>query len=286
MWKRAGRGRPSAAEMGRAGAPWACAVVLLAVWGAAGGQGSGPDEAARRGLAVATEVERRDAGFGAYEAEGLLTNRKPGGGASEHEFVMITVEIEGDGDRRLIHIRRPPALRGMAFLAHAHALRPDDLWLALPGEGRVRRIASRKRTGRFLGSEFTLEDLAPFQVEKYRYRYLREEPCGDGRRCHVVENVPRYAYSGYSRQVEWVDREIYQPRRIEYYNRAGVRVKVLEFWDYRRFEGRWWRPMRMRMSNLRTGARSDIVWRQYRFGAGYRPDDLTPLAFRELVAEP
>ncbi len=286
MWRRTGPGRPSAAEGRRLGAPWACAVALLSIWGVAGAQGDHAEEAARRGLAVAMEVERRDAGFGDYEAEGTLVNRRRGSTGTEHEFLMITVEMRGDGDRRLIHIRRPVALRGMAFLAHAHALRPDDLWLALPGEGRVRRIASRKRTGRFLGSEFTLEDLAPFQVEKFRYRYLGEETCGEGRRCHVVENVPRYAHSGYSRQVEWIDREIYQPRRIEYYNRAGVRVKVLEFWGYRRFEGRWWRPMRMRMSNLRTGAASDIVWRQYRFGAGHGPDDLTPLAFRELVAEP
>ena len=38
---------------------------------------------------------------------------------------------------------------------------------------RVKRIASKNRSGPFLGSEFSFEDFSFQEVEKYEYEYLR-----------------------------------------------------------------------------------------------------------------
>ena len=40
-----------------------------------------------------------------------------------------------------------------------------------------------------MGSEFSYEDLSPPEVEKFTYRYLRDEPCGD-LTCTVCERFP------------------------------------------------------------------------------------------------
>jgi len=88
-----------------------------------------------------------------------------------------------------------------------HALTPDDQWLYLPALKRLKRISSRKKSGPFMGSEFAYEDMSSQEVEKYRYKWLRDETV-EGRDAYVVERRPTYEYSGYTRQIVWIDKEI------------------------------------------------------------------------------
>ncbi len=52
----------------------------------------------------------------------------------------------------------------------------------------------------FVGSEFAFEDFTGLELNKYEYRYLKEEACGD-MTCDVVERKPLYEHAGYSRQI-------------------------------------------------------------------------------------
>jgi hypothetical protein len=231
-----------------------------------------------KGLALAMETERRDAGFGDIVARGEIVNRIGEGRENRRSFEMVTVEVQDDGDRRFVRVDAPASMKGTMFLSHAHALEADDVWVLLPRSSRMRRVSAQDKTGRFLNSELTLEDISPWQVEKYAYRYLGEEDCdphGEAQ-CFLVENTPRYQHSGYSRQLEWLDKEMYQPRRIEYYDQADRLVKVLEFSKYALFGGKHWRPMYMKMTNVQSRAESEIFWRDYRVGSGYSPVDLAP----------
>ena len=137
-------------------------------------------------------------------------------------------------------------------MSHGQLTREDDQWLYLPALKRVKKIASRNRSGPFLGSEFSYEDLSTQEVEKYRYRFLRQEACGDGQ-CFVVERRPGPAiFSGYQRQVYWIDTEEYRTRKVDYYNRGDRLTKTLTASDYRRYpvgETGIWKAGRMLMNN-------------------------------------
>jgi hypothetical protein len=67
---------------------------------------------------------------------------------------------------------------------------PDELWSeTVPGaprrtvrmiaghlhNKRVKRISSGNKSGPFVGSEFAYEDLVSQEVDKYEYRWLRDE---------------------------------------------------------------------------------------------------------------
>ena len=52
-----------------------------------------------------------------------------------------------------------------------------------------------------MGSEFAFEDIGSQEIEKFRYRYLQEEPCGEGYQCHAIERIPQYENSGYTRKL-------------------------------------------------------------------------------------
>ena len=89
-------------------------------------------------------------------------------------------------------------MAGTALLSHTKILAADDQWLFLPALQLVKRISSANKSGPFVGSEFAYEDLASQELDKYDYRFLGEQPCGD-LTCYVVERVPAYENSGYTK---------------------------------------------------------------------------------------
>jgi hypothetical protein len=175
----------------------------------------------------------------------------------------------------------PPDVAGTALLSHSRILEPDDQWLYLPALKRVKRISSVNKSGPFVGSEFAFEDLTALELGKFDYRHLGEEPCGE-RRCDVVERVPRYEHSGYSRQKAWIDGEVFQVRKVEYYDRKDTLLKTLTLSGYRRYEEGWWRAHRLSMVNHVTGKETDLVYSDYEFGLGLGEDDFARGALERL----
>lgn len=225
-----------------------------------------PDPVAQ-GLAIAQEADRRDRGWGDERAtlEMVLRNRQ--GQESRRTLAISKLEVDGDGDRSLTIFDTPRDVAGTALLTYSHALKPDEQWLYLPALKRVKRIASANKSGPFVGSEFAYEDLGSNEVEQYAYRWLRDEAL-DGRPCFVVEQRPRYPYSGYTRRIVWLDREIYQPLKVEFRDRKDAPLKTLTVQGYTQHLGQYWRPSSMAMINHQTGKSTTLVWREYRFRTG------------------
>lgn len=225
-----------------------------------------PDPAAQ-GLAIAQEADRRDRGWGDERAmlEMVLRNRQ--GQESRRTLEIAKLETDGDGDRSLTVFDTPRDVAGTALLTYSHALAPDEQWLYLPALKRVKRIASANKSGPFVGSEFAYEDLGSNEVEKYEYRWLRDEEL-DGRACFVVEQRPRYPHSGYTRRVVWLDRAIYQPVKVEFHDRKDALLKTLSVAGYVEHLGQYWRPTSMAMLNHQTGKSTTLAWREYRFRTG------------------
>lgn len=248
------------------------ALMLCACVAAAPAAAETPEE---KGLNIALETERRDAGFGDYVVEGEMTLISAAGERATRVMEMKTLEVTGDGDKRLVTFSRPQDVRGTVSLTYSHGLQPDDQWIFLPALGRTKRLAARDKTGSFVGSEFAFEDIGSWEVKKYRYRWLRDEVV-DGIDCYVVENTPAYEFSGYSRQEEWVRKDIYHPHKIVYYDTNGRLLKTLHFRDYAQYQGKYWRPAEMVMENHQNNNRSIIQWSNYRFGTGLTDADFQP----------
>ena len=220
-----------------------------------------------RGLAIAREADRRDTGWSDQRAELEMVLRNRSGDQSTRELRISTLEVSGDGDKSLSIFDSPGDVKGTAFLSFTHSTRPDDQWLYLPALKRVKRISSANKSGPFVGSEFAYEDLTSQEVDRYTYRYLRDEAV-DGHPCFVMERYPTYEHSGYARQVVWMDQQMYQPRKVDFYDRKNALLKTLSFHEYQQYLGRYWRAARMEMLNHQTGKSTSLAWSNYRFGTG------------------
>ena len=137
----------------------------------------------------------------------------------------------------------------------------------MPARRRTKRIASSDRSGRFVGTEYSYEDLAGDQLEDFSYRYIRLDAV-DGRPAHLIERIPRNPSSEYSRQETWVDTGNNQVVKAKLYDRKGRHVKTLLVQDWRKYNGRYWRPHRMRMTHIPSGRSTEMVASTYRIGIG------------------
>ena len=223
--------------------------------------------AEEKGLLIAVEADKRDTGWVDQTAdlEMILTNKH---GESSHRTMRLkTLEVDGDGDKSLTIFDNPKDIKGTAFLSHTHALKPDDQWLYLPALKRIKRISSANKSGPFVGSEFAYEDLSSQELEKYTYKWLRDEAI-NGHDVFVIERFPQYKNSGYTRQISWIDKDMYQSRKVEFYDRKNSLLKTLVFSDYEQYLDKFWRPGKMEMVNHLTGKRTDLIWKNLQYNNG------------------
>ncbi len=225
-----------------------------------------------RGLAIAVEMDQRDTGWGDQSSDMVMILRNQQGDESTRQIRNQTLEVEGDGDKSLTIFDEPLDVKGTAFLSYTHPVTPDDQWLYLPALKRVKRISSQNKSGPFMGSEFAYEDLTSQEVEKYTYKYLRDEPL-NGKDCFVIERYPQYEHSGYTHQVVWVDKTIWRPLKVEFYDRKQSQLKTLEMRNYQQYQDKFWRPDEMYMENHQTGKNTTLKWTNYVFGKGLTDRD-------------
>lgn len=250
-------------------------ALLMVLLGAAALAPLAAHADAERGLAIAREMKARDRGFGDSAATMNMVLIDAGGGETLRELRVKTLEGRGDGDKLFALFKTPADVRGTVFLSHTHPDRPDDQWLYLPALKRVKRIAPANKTSPFMGSEFSYEDLALAEVEKYTYAY-RGDKSYEGAARLLLERIPVDAESGYSRQLVWVDQKRYVPLRIEYFDRRGEKMKTLTLRDYRQYLGRHWRAHEARMENHQSDKRTILRSQDIRFRQGLSEQDFLP----------
>ena len=227
---------------------------------------------AEKGLAIAEEVDKRDSSWSDQTSTMRMILHNRNGDESSREIRNRLLEVQDDGDKTLIIFDEPNDIKGTAFLSFTHAAIPDEQWLYLPALKRIKRISSNNKSGPFMGSEFSYEDINSQEVNKYTYTYLRDEQV-EGRDNFVNENKPTYEHSGYTRMQVWIDKEYYQPVKIEYYDRKNELLKTLSYKGYKQYAGRYWRPDVMEMVNHQNGKSTRLEWRDYKFSTGLTDRD-------------
>ncbi|MCP5368212.1 MAG: outer membrane lipoprotein-sorting protein [Hyphomicrobiales bacterium] len=237
-----------------------------------------------KGLRIAKEADVSDAGFADFTANGKMILRNKQGKESTREFKGWTLEVSDDGDKSMNMFTEPRDVKGTALLTWNHKQGDDDQWLYLPVLKRVKRISSSNKTGSYVGSEFSYEDLTSPEVEKYTYKWLREEPCPvkPELTCNVMERYPTDKESGYSKQIAWLEKETYRGYKVDYYDRKDTFLKTLTFHDYNKYADKHWRPGKMMMVNHQTGKSTDMLWTDYQFKTGLSDGDFKSTRLKNL----
>ncbi|MCG7537514.1 outer membrane lipoprotein-sorting protein [Pseudoalteromonas sp. OOF1S-7] len=225
-----------------------------------------------KGMQIALEQKARNSGWNSSYSEFKMVLQSKTGDKSTREMRLKTLEVDNDGDKSLIVFDRPNDVKGTVFLNHSHINDADEQWLYLPALKRTKTIASRNKSGPFVGSEFSFEDLASFEVGKYQFTYLGEDTIAD-RKVYKVEQVPVDKFSGYKKRIAWIDSQRYIPLKIEFFDRKGSALKTLTMTDYQLYLDKYWRSHHMLMDNHQTGKSTTLITEKFEFNIDLRVQD-------------
>ena len=229
-------------------------------------------EAEKLGLEISTEAKFRDTGWNDNTSDMLMLLRNKQGQESIREIKTKTLELLNDGDKSLTIFNKPRDVKGTSFLSFSHPVANDDQWLYLPSLKRVKRISSRNKSGPFMGSEFSFEDLSSFEIEKYNYNYLGDETI-NGLDSYMVEQFPVDENSGYTRRIVWLDKAEYRVQKIDFYDRKNSLLKTLSYNSYKQYLDKFWRADSALMVNHQSGKSTELKWDNYAFKTGLVDSD-------------
>jgi outer membrane lipoprotein-sorting protein len=219
------------------------------------------------GRSIFVTQDEMDRGYQDARVEMSMILINAAGEESQRQMFYHSLEVMEDGDKTLIVFQHPRDIKGTGLLTFEHIQREDDQWLYLPALKRVKRIASKNKSGSFVGSEFAYEDISSNEPDKYDYRYLREDKY-DNLDVWIVERYPKDPNSGYTRIISWVDQSNHQTVKEEFFDRKDAPLKIQFNNENTRYLDKYWRPTEIVMENLQTKKRSILRFQNWRFRQG------------------
>ena len=221
---------------------------------------------AMSGLEIAKKADEVTSGFESSISTMQMIMINSAGQKTVRDMRGKTLEKEG-GDKSLMEFLSPADVKGTKLLTYQHVNKDDDQWLYLPALKRIKRISSRNKTGSFMGSEFSYEDISAQEVEKYTYPgETQEVPCGD-KTCYKGERIPKDKLSGYTKQITWIDKENFLVQKVEYFDRKKALIKTAIFSDYKKIDGIW-RVGKIDMKNHQNDKETILIWVDDKVKAG------------------
>ncbi len=218
-----------------------------------------------KGIQIAEAADAADAGYGSYSVNLKMLLKNANGQESSREMRSKTLEMTDDGDKSLITFDSPRDVKGTAMLTFSHKTDSDDQWLFLPSIKRVKRISSSNKSGPFMGSEFSYEDLGSQEVEKYTYKFIEESKL-NGTKVAVVERYPVDKKSGYSKHLAYynLDKE-YRMEKLEFFDRKGSLLKTMTYIDYKKYKEKHWRADEIYVVNHQSNKETRLLFENYNF---------------------
>ncbi|WP_296315516.1 outer membrane lipoprotein-sorting protein [Winogradskyella sp. UBA3174] len=248
-------------------------ILAFAILGTLGIHAQTAEE---RGLEIAKAAEQADLGFNSSTVDLKMTLKNKNGQTSERDLTTKTLELTEDGDKSLIVFNSPKDVKGTATLTFTHKTVSDDQWLFLPSIKRVKRISSNNKSGPFVGSEFAYEDLSSQEVEKYTYKFLKENGS-----LLIVEQDPLDPKSGYTKRVVTYNKDKgYRVEKIDFYDRKGSLLKTLTYSDYKQYKNKFWRAGVFNMVNVQSNKETRLEFTNYNFEVNLADEDFSQVALK------
>jgi hypothetical protein len=217
-------------------------------------------------LEIAQKADEVTDGFGSSIAKTEMILINASGQKSVRELEIKTLEGE-NGDKSISTFLTPADVKGTKTLTHEHIDRDDDQWLYLPALKRVKRIASSNKSGSFMGSEFSYEDIGNQHYNKFTYGDKVEEVDLNGVKCYKGVRIPKDENSGYTKEVSWVAKDSFLLQRVDYYDRKSELLKTAIFSDYKLIDGVW-RVGKIEMKNYQNDKSTILIWKEDKVHAG------------------
>ena len=220
------------------------ALAALVAWTSLGGKA----EADPKGMKVLKMYEACFVMFKDQIIKEKFVIKEPGGDK------VIKFTLYNKGDKRLIKFTYPGDVKGQMVLMRGK----NSMYIYLPAYKRVRRIAGHVRNQGFMGSDFTLDDMA---IGKWSPEYDPTLVKEDARYWYLVLKAKPGRKLAYPKLKMRILKSNHEADRIEYYSGSGRKLRTAEFlnWTCHRPGNRYCAPSRIVMTDHRRGNHKTVL---------------------------
>jgi outer membrane lipoprotein-sorting protein len=185
------------------------------------------------------------------------------------EEIREAVIYQKGTDKRMMRFTAPASQAGIAVLS----LPNDVMYMYLPAFGRERRIASSAKNQNFAGTDFSYDDMESVMFsEKYKSRLIKTEDT-----VFVLELTPK-GRSDYSKVVAAVNKTHFYPEVMEYYDKAGNKIKEAKY-TFEKVD-KYWNASEIEMTDLKKNHKTKMIMSEVKYDTGLSDDEFT---VRKLV---
>lgn len=189
-------------------------------------------------------------------------------------------KLEGNsGDKSIITFLYPLDIKGTKLLSDEKIGSDDKQWLYLPALKRTKRISSRNKSGSFMASEFSYEDISSQNYKNYTYKGVAKLTSKDKKEYYQITRIPKDKNSGYSKQIVYVDTKSFLASFGEYYDKQNRLLKKVQFLEYQDINGIQ-RIKKMNMINVQNGKSSMLIWDEDKIGQSVKKKEFSKRALR------
>jgi hypothetical protein len=197
------------------------------------------------------------------------------GHGNKKRFTYRRIGAVGDS-KTLVIFTDPQEVRGVALLSINRTGVADRQFLYTPGTQRVRSVPAQERSARFIGSDFTYEDIAERVLDDFTYRLLGSDESIDGHKTYKIEATPADpARSQYKFVYYWIAQDVPVILFAEMYDANGTKIRTLHASDLKRESGIWG-ARHTEMDSVQEGTRTVLTIDQVKFNAGLDEKLFTP----------
>ncbi|NGP75738.1 outer membrane lipoprotein-sorting protein [Balneolaceae bacterium YR4-1] len=224
-------------------------LLLFLIPSFVGAQNIEDDPEARK---IFEEVDQRRNKINSEQADMRMVIFDSRGNTRERDLLSFSMN-DGEISKSLLIFESPANVRGTAFLSISEGSEEVQK-LYLPALGQIQIISAAEKGDRFMGSDFTYEDLGDQDPEDYEFELRSKSDSTYVLRAEKTESS-EYNYLNF-----YIDPERYVLQKIEYFNDDGQMIKRLEASGYSEVLDEVWQPGKMIMYDLRNDRKTELSW--------------------------
>jgi hypothetical protein len=170
------------------------------------------------------------ADFQVFDKQGQITKK---------EFTYLHTGTPGES-KTLAAFTAPKEIRGVVLLSvNQHGAAPSQ-YMYTPATQRVRSVVQQERSARFIGTDFTFEDIGERVLDDFDYRLIGDTESIDGHKTYKIEAKPvEQGLSQYKYIYYWVAQDVPVILFAEFYDAQGNKVHVLHATGLKKENGVW-----------------------------------------------
>lgn len=229
--------------------------------------------AADRGLEIARSISESNKGFGSEQSDMTMVLIN-GDKKIERKMTSKTLETGKESSKSLLEFLLPKDVAGTKLLTWSSESEEDSQWIYLPAFKKIKRISSSSKSSSFMGSEFTYEDLRASILDKFTYKFIKEEQ-KDGDTLWIFEKYSKES-SAYTKQIVTASKKYMNAIKVDFYDRSNSLLKVGEFSDFKKFTAKgkdFWRANKVSMKNKQTLKESELLISERELGKKMSEND-------------